>query len=96
MGDVPMYDLMLGALHDPFEPIHMGITAENVAASEKITREMQDELALESQKRAARAIAEGRFQGQITPVSNRTRKGPVVFDTDEHVRGDITLSSCPK
>jgi acetyl-CoA C-acetyltransferase len=96
MGDVPMYDLMLGALHDPFEPIHMGITAENVAASEKITREMQDDLALESQKRAARAIAEGRFKSQITPVSNRTRKGPVVFDTDEHVRGDITLEQLSK
>ena len=96
MGDAQMYDLMLGALHDPFEPIHMGITAENVAAREKITREMQDDLAVESQRRASRAIAEGRFRSQITSVPIRTRKGTVVFDTDEHVRGDITLEQLSK
>ena len=92
MGDVPMIDFTLGALHDPFDRIHMGVTAENVAASEGITRDMQDALALESQQRAARAIAEGRFKSQITPVPLPARKGqPAVFDTDEHVRGNVTL-----
>ncbi len=96
MGDTPMLDFTVGALHDPFERIHMGVTAENVAADEGITRQMQDELALESQKRAARAIAEGRFKSQITPVTISTRKGPVVFDTDEHVRADVTLEKLAK
>jgi acetyl-CoA C-acetyltransferase len=92
MGDVPMIDFTLGALHDPFERIHMGVTAENVAAREGITRAMQDALAMESQQRAARAIAEGRFKSQITPVPLPARKGqPAVFDTDEHVRGNVTL-----
>ncbi|MGH8485324.1 MAG: acetyl-CoA C-acyltransferase, partial [Pseudomonas sp.] len=64
MGDLKGVDYMLGVLHDPFEGFHMGITAENVAARNGITREMQDELALVSQQRAARAIAEGRFDSQ--------------------------------
>jgi len=96
MGDAQMLDFTIGALHDPFERIHMGVTAENVAAREGITRSMQDELALESQRRAARAIAEGRFKSQITPVTISTRKGPVVFDTDEHVRGDVTAEQLAK
>jgi acetyl-CoA C-acetyltransferase len=74
----------------------MGITAENVAASAGITREMQDALALESQQRAARAIAEGRFKAQIVPVEIATRKGTVAFDTDEHVRADVTLEQLAK
>jgi acetyl-CoA C-acetyltransferase len=69
----------------------MGVTAENVARREGITREMQDALALESQRRAARAIAEGRFEAQIVPVQLPSRKGPVTFATDEHVRGDVSL-----
>jgi acetyl-CoA C-acetyltransferase len=91
MGDVQATDYMLGILHDPFHGIHMGITAENVAQRDGITREMQDALAVESQQRAARAIAEGRFKSQIVPVEIATRKGTVVFDTDEHVRGDATI-----
>jgi acetyl-CoA C-acetyltransferase len=86
-------DYTLGILHDPFENTHMGITAENVAARYGITREMQDELAFQSQQRAARAIAEGRFKDQIVPVESKTRKGVVVFDTDEHVRADTTLQA---
>jgi acetyl-CoA C-acetyltransferase len=96
MGDVQALDYMLGVLHDPFHKVHMGITAENVAAREGITREMQDALALESQKRAAHAIAEGRFRSQIVPVEIATRKGMVVFDIDEHVRGDVTAEQLAK
>ena len=77
MGDMQATDYMLGILHDPFHAIHMGITAENVAARDGITREMQDALALESQQRAAQAIAEGRFKSQIVPVEIKTRKGTV-------------------
>jgi acetyl-CoA C-acetyltransferase len=96
MGDTHATDYMLGVLHDPFHAIHMGITAENVAASAGITREMQDALALKSQQRAARAIAEGRFKAQIVPVEIATRKGTVAFDTDEHVRADVTLEQLAK
>jgi acetyl-CoA C-acetyltransferase len=96
MGDLQATDYMLGILHDPFHAIHMGITAENVAARDGITREMQDALAVESQKRAAKAIAEGRFKSQIVPVEIKTRKGTVVFDTDEHVRGDTTIEQLAK
>jgi acetyl-CoA C-acetyltransferase len=96
MGDVRTLDYMLGILHDPFSAVHMGITAENVAARNGITREMQDALALESQQRAARAIAEGRFRSQIVPVEIRTRKDTSMFDTDEHVRGDVTAAQLAK
>jgi acetyl-CoA C-acetyltransferase len=74
----------------------MGITAENVAERYGITRAMQDQLAYESQQRAARAIAEGRFASQIVPVEIKTRKGTVRFDTDEHVRADTTLEGLAK
>ena len=90
MGDLQGVDYLVGVLQDPFEHFHMGITAENVAASEGITREMQDEVALTSQRRAARAIAEGRFAGQIVPIEIKTRKGPVQFAVDENVRGEVT------
>lgn len=90
MGDLQGIDYTVGVLQDPFEHFHMGITAENVAAKHGITREMQDELALTSQRRAARAIAEGRFASQIVPLELKTRKGNVQFSTDEHVRGEVT------
>jgi acetyl-CoA C-acetyltransferase len=96
MGDSQMVDMMLAALHDPFETIHMGITAENVAAKYGITRADQDQLALESHKRAALAQAQGRFKEQILPVVQKTRKGEVVFDTDEHVRVGATLADFEK
>lgn len=96
MGDAQVQDYMLGILHDPFHKIHMGITAENVAAQEGITRAMQDALALLSQQRAARAIAEGRFKSQIVAVEIASRRGTVVFDTDEHVRGDVTMEQLAK
>ncbi|MEZ5751504.1 MAG: acetyl-CoA C-acyltransferase family protein [Paracoccaceae bacterium] len=84
MGDVGAQDMMLGALTCPFGTGHMGVTAENVAAENGITREAQDAFAMESQVRAARAIAEGRFASQIVPIMVKTRKGEVAFDTDEH------------
>ncbi len=96
MGDTQVLDLMVGALHDPFHKIHMGITAENVAEQFGITRQQMDELAVESHRRAAAAIAEGRFKSQIVPVMVKTRKGEVAFDTDEHVKPDTTLETLAK
>lgn len=88
MGDTKMIDMMVGALHDPFHNIHMGVTAENVAAKYGITREMQDALAVESHNRAQRATEEGRFKDQIVPVMLKSRKGEVSWSTDEHFRPD--------
>ncbi|MFJ3151152.1 acetyl-CoA C-acyltransferase family protein [Pseudomonas hunanensis] len=90
MGDLQGIDYTVGVLQDPFQHFHMGITAENVSAKHGITREMQDELALTSQRRAARAIAEGRFASQIVALELKTRKGSVQFSVDEHVRADVT------
>ena len=86
MGNAQVIDYMLGILHDPFHGIHMGITAENVAARNGITREMQDALALEDQKRAAHAIANGYFSEQIATVEIQDRKGTKLFSVDEHPR----------
>ena len=84
MGDVKTLDMMLGALNCPFGTGHMGITAENVAAENDISRQDQDAFALQSQQRAAQAIAEGRFADQIVPVEVRVRRDMVPFDVDEH------------
>jgi len=86
MGNIQAIDYMLGILHDPFHGIHMGITAENVAERNGITREMQDALALEDQKRAAFAIANGYFSEQIVGVEIRDRKETKLFSVDEHPR----------
>jgi acetyl-CoA C-acetyltransferase len=91
MGDTPFVDVLLGTLHDPFHRIHMGITAENVAEKYAITRENQDALALESNRRASAAIQAGYFREQIVGYELKTRKGVTVFDTDEHVRHDAKL-----
>jgi acetyl-CoA C-acetyltransferase len=96
MGDGRLVDMMLGALHDPFDNIHMGVTAENVAAKYGISRDMQDELALESHQRAARAIAAGYFKEQILAITQASKKGDIVFDTDEHVRLNATLQDFAK
>ena len=90
MGNIEMVDAMLGALHDPFENIHMGVTAENVAERCGIGREEQDAVAVESHRRATAAIAAGYFKEQIVPVEVKTRKGVIRFDTDEHVRADAS------
>ena len=96
MGDSKQIDMMVGALTDPFDTVHMGITAENIANKWQITREQQDAYAVESQKRAAAAIAAGNFRSQIVPIELKSRKGPVSFDTDEHVKADTTMESLGK
>ncbi|MBB3859282.1 acetyl-CoA C-acetyltransferase [Novosphingobium hassiacum] len=93
MGDQVLMDAMLGALHDPFEGIHMGVTAENVAERCGISREEQDALAVQSHQRAAAAVAAGYFKEQIVPVEIKTRKGVTVFDTDEHFRADASVEA---
>jgi acetyl-CoA C-acetyltransferase len=96
MGDTTLVDMMVGALHDPFHTIHMGVTAENIAAKWGITREDQDTLAVESHNRAQRAIEEGRFKGQIVPVMLKSRKGETAYETDEHFRPDCTREDLAK
>jgi len=96
MGDMKGIDMMVGALHDPFHVIHMGVTAENVAKEFNVSREDQDALAVESHRRAANAIANGYFKEQILPIEIKSKKGPVMFDTDEHVRGDATVEGMAK
>ena len=91
MGDSRLVDMLVGALTDPFQSIHMGVTAENVASKYRISREAQDQLALESHRRAANAIANGYFNEQILPVAVQSRKGSNAFVTDEHVRLDASL-----
>ena len=93
MGDAAATDMLVGALHDPFGNGHMGVTAENVAQAHSIPREAQDRLAAESHHRAARAIAEGRFAAQVVPVEVADRKGTRRFDTDEHVRADVSAET---
>ena len=90
MGDMRLVDMMLGALSDPFHGVPMGVTAENVARKFGITREQQDALALESHRRAQRAINEGRFRSQIVTVTQTVKGREVVFDSDEHVRHDAS------
>ncbi|WP_395699740.1 acetyl-CoA C-acyltransferase family protein [Aquabacterium sp.] len=96
MGDAQVLDYMIGILHDPFHTIHMGITAENVAEQFGISRQQMDELAVESHRRAAAAIAAGRFTEQIAPVEIVTRKATIQFTTDEHVKADTTLETLAK
>ena len=96
MGDTKVIDMMVGALHDPFQTIHMGVTAENVAKKWGITREDQDALALESHRRASKASRDGLFKSQIVGVELKSRKGTTVFDTDEHIRHDATIDDMRK
>jgi acetyl-CoA C-acetyltransferase len=96
MGDTKMLDLMVAVLTDPFGVGHMGVTAENLVEKWKLTRDEQDALAVESHRRAANAIKEGRFKSQIVPITIKTRKGDVVFDTDEHVKPDTTMDTLAK
>lgn len=96
MGNGQVVDAMVGALTDPFDSCHMGITAENIAEKWDISREDQDALAVESHQRAAQAIAAGHFKEQILPVEIMVKRQPVQFDIDEHVRGDATLEGMAK
>src|SRR5207302_8972916 len=96
MGDAAIVDAMTGALHDRFGHGHMGVTAENIAAKYGFTREQQDQFAVESHRRAARAMEQGLFKSQIVPIELKTKKGMEQFTTDEHVRRDITLEDMAK
>ena len=96
MGDTKMIDMMVGALHDPFHNIHMGVTAENIAAKWGITRADQDQLALQSHNRAERATKAGYFKAQILPIIQKTRKGDVAFEVDEHFRPNCSIEDMAK
>ncbi len=96
MGESRLVDMMLGALHDPFANIHMGVTAENIAKKWGITREDQDQLAVESHRRAAQAMAAGYFNDQIVPVAIKSKKGDISFTTDEHVRAGLSMEDMAK
>ncbi len=96
MNDGGTIDMMVGALTDPFDTVHMAITAENIAEKWKITRDQQDELAVESHRRAINAIEKGYFREQILPVELKTRKGTTLFDKDEHPRADASLEGMAK
>jgi len=96
MGETPLVDSVVGALTDPFDRIHMGVTAENLAKSHDISREAQDEFAVESHRRATAAIDAGRFDDEIVPVEVSTRKGTVEFKVDEHARPDVSVEALAK
>jgi acetyl-CoA C-acetyltransferase len=96
MGETKASDMMVGALTDPFDDCHMGVTAENVAGKWGISREDQDALAVQSHQRAAKATAEGWFKDQILPIELKSRKGTVTFDTDEHIRADASMEGMAK
>ncbi|MEY3202620.1 MAG: hypothetical protein RIR70_2170, partial [Pseudomonadota bacterium] len=96
MGEAKLVDMMVGALTDPFDTIHMGITAENVAAQYGLSREQQDAFSAESHRRASAAIAAGYFKSQIVPVEIVSRKGTTLFEIDEHVKAETTAESLSK
>jgi acetyl-CoA C-acetyltransferase len=96
MGDSEAVDMMVGALTDPFEDCHMGITAENVAGKWGVSRQEQDELAAQSHQRAGAAIKAGHFADQIVPVEVKQKKETVVFDTDEGVRANVDPAAMAK
>jgi len=96
MSDGAVVDMMVGALTDPFDTVHMGLTAENIAEKWKISRDQQDEFSVESHRRAVNAIDKGYFKDQILPIELKTRKGTQLFDRDEHPRGDTSRESLAK
>lgn len=91
MDDIALHDALLGTLHDPFDHVHMGVTAENIAREYEVSREAQDALALESHRRAARATEKGYFNKQIVPIAVSGRKGTRTFNIDEHIRYDAAM-----
>jgi acetyl-CoA C-acetyltransferase len=96
MGDGVTVDAVVGALTDPFDNCHMGITAENVASRWGVTRADQDTLAVESHRRASRATKEGWFAEQVLPVEVKAGRKTVTFDTDEHIRHEVDLDAMAK
>jgi acetyl-CoA C-acetyltransferase len=91
MNDTKMVDMMVGALSDPFDDCHMGVTAENVAKKYKISRQDQDALAVESHRRAGSAVDQGFFKAQIVPIEIKVKREKVPFVTDETVRRGSTV-----
>jgi acetyl-CoA C-acetyltransferase len=96
MSDAQVVDAMVGALTDPFDDCHMGVTAENIAQKWGISRVDQDALAAESHRRAAFATQEGRFKSQILPIEIKERKATRLFEVDEHFRAETTVESLGK
>jgi acetyl-CoA C-acetyltransferase len=96
MGETKMLDMMVGALTDPFDTVHMGITAENVATKCGLSRQQQDEFAVESHRRAHAATTAGHFKEQILPIELKSKKGPVMFEHDEHIRSDASVEGMGK
>ncbi len=96
INDGAVVDAMVAALTDPFDNVHMGVTAENLATKYNISREEQDRFAVESHTRAAAAIKNCRFQDQVVPVELKTKEGITKFTTEEHVRADATLAGMAK
>ncbi len=96
MNDTALVDMLVGALNDPFDDCHMGVTAENLAERYSVPREEQDALAVQSHQRAGNAIAQGYFKEQITPVEVRVKRDTVLFDTDETVRPDSSVAKLSK
>jgi acetyl-CoA C-acetyltransferase len=96
MSDGAVVDMMVGALTDPFDTVHMGLTAEYIAEKWKISRDQQDEFSVESHRRAVNAIDKGYFKDQILPIELKTRKGTQLFDRDEHPRGETSMESLAK
>ena len=97
MNDVKLVDMMVyDGVFDVFNQYHMGITAENVAEKYGITREMQDQIAYDSQMKAAKAIESGRFKDEIVPIEVKKKKETIIFDTDEHPRPQTTLEGLAK
>jgi len=96
MADSNVVDMMVGALTDPFDTVHMGMTAENIAEKWKIGRDQQDEFSVESHRRAINAIEKGYFKDQIVPIELKTRKGTTLFDRDEHPRADSSVEGMGK
>ncbi len=96
LNDATAIDALVAAVTDPFDEVHMGITAENVARKWGISRQDQDELAVESHRRAMEAINTGKFKTQIVPIELKTKNGPVFFMTDEQPRSDATKENLAK
>ncbi|HVO90855.1 MAG TPA: acetyl-CoA C-acyltransferase family protein [Casimicrobiaceae bacterium] len=96
MGDAKVFDMMVGALTDPFDTVHMGVTAEAVASRCSLSREKQDQFSVESHRRASAAQQAGHFKDQILPIELKSKKGSTLFDTDEHVRADVTMEGLAK
>jgi acetyl-CoA C-acetyltransferase len=96
MGEAQVIDPVMGALTDPFNDILMGVTAENLAERDSISRKRQDAFAVRSHQRAAAARAEGRFDGQIVPVPVKVKRESVDFTRDEHIREDASAETMAK